>query len=79
MLPLDLHATFVKHYVSEKVDYWVSCVQKLSVIAKVQPHVAYCAFTHGLVGTFCKLYLVFLTFFNPKNLFLLLLANVSVT
>ena len=42
--------TFVKHYVSEKVDYWVSCVQKLRVIAKVQPHMAYCAFTHGLVG-----------------------------
>jgi len=28
----------------------VSCVQKLSKIARVQPHVAYCAFTHGLIG-----------------------------
>jgi len=42
--------TFVKHYMSEKVDYWVSCVQKLSEIAKIHPHVAYCAYTHGLVG-----------------------------
>ena len=25
-------------------------MRKLSEIAKVQPHVAYCAFTHGLVG-----------------------------
>ena len=41
---------FVKHYVSEKVDYWVSCALKLSVIAKIQSDVAYCAFTHGLVG-----------------------------
>ena len=41
---------FVEQYVCDKVDYWVSCVQKLSVIAKVQPHVAYCASTHGLVG-----------------------------
>jgi len=41
---------FVEQYVSDKVDYWVSCVRKLNEIAKVQPHVAYCAFTHGLVG-----------------------------
>ena len=42
--------TFVKHYVSEKVDYWVSCAQTLKVIAKVQPYVAYYAFSHGPVG-----------------------------
>jgi len=42
--------TFVIHYVCENVDYWVSCAQKLCVIAKIHPHVAYCAFTHGLVG-----------------------------
>jgi len=35
---------------SEKIDYWVSCVQKLSVIAKIHLHVAYCVCTHGLVG-----------------------------
>jgi len=28
-------STFVTHYMSEKVDYWVSCVQKLSAIAKI--------------------------------------------
>ena len=33
---------FVEQYVSDKV-YWVSCVQKLSVIATVQPYVVYCA------------------------------------
>jgi len=33
-------------YVCEKVAYWVSCVQKLSVIAKIHPHVAYCTFMH---------------------------------
>ena len=42
--------SFVTQYMQEKVDYWVSCVQKLSKIARVQPHVAYCAFTHGLIG-----------------------------
>ena len=26
-------------YISEKVDYWVPCVQKLSIIAKIHPHV----------------------------------------
>ena len=47
--------TFVQHYVNEKVEYWVSCVWKLSVIAKAQPHAAYCAFTHGLISkwTYC--------------------------
>ena len=28
----------------------MSCVQKWSKIARVQPHVACCAFTHGLIG-----------------------------
>ena len=41
---------FVEQYVNDKVDYWVSCVRKLSAIAMTHPHVAYCAFTHGLVG-----------------------------
>jgi len=43
--------SFVTQYMQEKVDYWMSCVQKLSTIARVQPHVAYYAFTtHGLIG-----------------------------
>jgi len=41
---------FVEQYISDKADYLVSCVRKLSEIAKAQPHVAYRAFTHGLVG-----------------------------
>ena len=41
---------FVEQYVNDKVDYWVSCVRELSAIAMTHPHVAYCAFTHGLVG-----------------------------
>ena len=41
---------FVEQYVNDKVDYWMSCVRKLSAIAMAHPHVAYCAFTHGLVG-----------------------------
>ena len=39
---------FTEQYVSEKVDPWSSCVAKLSDIAKVHPHAAYSAFTHGL-------------------------------
>ena len=42
--------SFVKQYIVEKVNYWVSCVRRLSQIARVQPHVAYSAFTHGLIG-----------------------------
>ena len=36
---------FVEQYIYDKVDYWVSCVWKLGIIAKVQLDVAYCAFT----------------------------------
>ena len=77
--------TFVKHYVSEKVDYWMSCAQTLKVIAKVQPYVAYCAFSHGPVGKwtyFLQTLPGISTFFNPLNypsLKNLLLANVSAT
>ena len=39
---------FTEQYVSEKVDSWSRCVAKLSDIAKVHPHAAYSAFTHGL-------------------------------
>ena len=79
--------TFVQYYVNEKVEYWVSCVRKLSVIAKAQPHVAYCAFTHGLISKWTYFYErcpEFLTIFNLlkqlflQNLFLLLLENLSV-
>ena len=40
--------SFTEQYVSEKVDSWSHCVAKLSDLAKVHPHYAYSAFTHGL-------------------------------
>ena len=40
--------SFTEQYVSEKVDSWSRCVAKLSDLAKVHPHYAYSAFTHGL-------------------------------
>ena len=47
--------SFVVQYMHEKVDYWVSCVLQLSRITRVQPHVAYCAFMHGLdlLSSYC--------------------------
>ena len=39
---------FTEQYVSGKVDSWSRCVAQLSDIAKVHPHAAYSAFTHGL-------------------------------
>ena len=35
-------------YVSEKVELWSRLVDKLSGIARIHPHAAYAAFTHGL-------------------------------
>jgi len=32
----------------EKMDCWLSSVHRLSEIAKIHPHAAYCAFVHGL-------------------------------
>jgi len=55
--------SFVTQYMQEKVNYWVSSVQKLSKIARVQPHVAYCALHMVLLEsglTFCALFLMFL-------------------
>ena len=39
---------FAEQYISEKVESWSRCIVKLSDIAKVHPHAAYSAFTHGL-------------------------------
>ena len=35
-------------YVTERMELWSRCVAKPSDIAKVHPHVAYAALTHGL-------------------------------
>ena len=39
---------FIDRYVSEKVELWSRFVDRLSEIARIHPHVAYAAFTHGL-------------------------------
>ena len=48
---------FVEQYINDKVDYWVSCVRKLSAIAMTHPHVAYCAFTFLLVNGLIFVYI----------------------
>ena len=37
-------------YISDKVKLWTSTILNLSLIAKTQPHAAYCAFVHGVYG-----------------------------
>ncbi|KAL5474553.1 hypothetical protein EMCRGX_G026514 [Ephydatia muelleri] len=37
-------------YISDKVKMWTSIILNLSLIAKTQPHAAYCAFVHGVSG-----------------------------
>ena len=39
---------YKKHYVSSLVDTWVGELDILPKIAKIEPHAAYAAFTHGL-------------------------------
>ena len=41
--------TFVEVFVTEKVDEWTKDVEQLATIAS-QPHAAYSALTHGLIG-----------------------------
>ena len=38
----------VRQYVSDKVDAWVKCVERLAGAAKSYPQSAYAAFTHSL-------------------------------
>ena len=42
--------TFIKEYVQEKVVMWKAELDKLASIAKSEPHAAFAAFTHGLIG-----------------------------
>ena len=39
---------YKKHYISSLVDSWIGELDILSKIAKIEPHAAYAAFTHGL-------------------------------
>ncbi|KAL5479574.1 hypothetical protein EMCRGX_G023114 [Ephydatia muelleri] len=41
---------FLESYISDKVKVWTSTILNLSLIAKTQPHAAYCAFFHGVSG-----------------------------
>ena len=41
---------FVESYMQNKVKEWSSAIHKLAATAKIQPHAAYSAFTHGLVS-----------------------------
>ena len=41
---------FLESYISDKVKVWTSTILYLSLIAKTQPHAAYCAFVHGVSG-----------------------------
>ena len=42
--------SFIKEYVQEKVATWTADLDKLASIAKSDPHAAFAAFTHGLIG-----------------------------
>ena len=42
--------SFIAGYIDEKVMKWTSELRELSKIAVTEPHAAYCAFTHGLIG-----------------------------
>ena len=42
--------SFTEAYVSQKVATWTAEVTVLASVASTRPHVAYCAFTHGMIG-----------------------------
>lgn len=42
--------SFVQAYITEKVKKWTTELEHLSVIAESEPHAAYAALTHGLMG-----------------------------
>ena len=46
---------YVKEFVKEKVNMWVSELSLLSDIARAQPHASYAAFIHGFVHKFLYL------------------------
>ena len=41
---------FTREYVAKQMQKWVEEVKQLATIAESQPHAAYAALTHGLIG-----------------------------
>ena len=48
--------SYIKSFVGEKVDGWVSGIERLAHYAESQPHVAFAALTHGLSSKWSYLY-----------------------
>ncbi|KAL5475504.1 hypothetical protein EMCRGX_G025326 [Ephydatia muelleri] len=61
--------TGIELFISNKVKMWTSTILNLSLIAKTQPHAAYCAFVHGDFGlsSFAP-YLTHLHIFSPLKM-----------
>ena len=41
-------SSYVTQYVTEKVEHWATELERLSIIAKTQPHAVHAALTHSL-------------------------------
>ena len=41
-------AEFKEEYVTEKIDMWISELEMLEKVVKIEPHIAYCAFVFGI-------------------------------
>ena len=61
--------TFAEEYVAGKIEKWTAEISSLSKLALSQPHAAYTAFVHGLVGRWRY---VMRTIENTSTLFTLL-------
>ena len=46
---------FVEQFFLQKIDEWMKELEQLSEFAKTEPHAAYTAFTHGLIGRYTYL------------------------
>ena len=51
--------TFVIEAIKEKVSEWVTEIEEVSRIGHTQPHAAYAALTHGIIGRFTSATRVF--------------------
>jgi len=46
----DCTSEYVEKFTEDKIDCWISEIDKLSMIGISQPHAAYASFTHGLIS-----------------------------